>query len=42
MGMLGHFAQQFVQDGIELFHGEICVLPVKGDENQVCEFESLL
>ncbi|VDM52997.1 unnamed protein product [Angiostrongylus costaricensis] len=22
-------------DGIELFHGEICVLPVKGDENQV-------
>ncbi|KAE9421527.1 hypothetical protein Angca_004797, partial [Angiostrongylus cantonensis] len=23
------------QDGIELFHGEICVLPVKGDENQV-------
>ncbi|CAJ0602295.1 unnamed protein product [Cylicocyclus nassatus] len=26
---------QHKQDGIELFHGEICVLPVKGDENQV-------
>ncbi|KJH44442.1 NC domain protein [Dictyocaulus viviparus] len=23
------------QDGIELFHGEICILPVKGDDNQV-------
>ncbi|VDL69022.1 unnamed protein product [Nippostrongylus brasiliensis] len=26
---------QHKQDGIELFHGEICVMPVKGDENQV-------
>ncbi|PIO61853.1 hypothetical protein TELCIR_16608 [Teladorsagia circumcincta] len=25
---------QHKQDGIELFHGEICVLPVKGDDNQ--------
>ncbi|KAK5967804.1 hypothetical protein GCK32_005997 [Trichostrongylus colubriformis] len=28
---------QHKQDGIELFHGEICVLPVKGDESQASD-----
>ncbi|PIO64754.1 hypothetical protein TELCIR_13605 [Teladorsagia circumcincta] len=28
---------QHKQDGIELFHGEICVLPVKGDDNQASD-----